>query len=86
MERFGLMDVQAQAVEDMRLGRLSGLERQKIHDDLAEVQALIQHLNEILGDDHLVVEMIKEDLLRIKDKYGDERRSEIGARCRRNRH
>lgn len=77
MERFGLMDVQAQAIVDMRLGRLSGLERQKIHDDLAEVQALIQHLNEILGDDHLVVEMIKEDLLRIKDKYGDERRSEI---------
>ena len=77
MERFGLTDVQAQAIVDMRLGRLSGLERQKIHDDLAEVQALIQHLNEILGDDHLVVEMIKEDLLRIKDKYGDERRSEI---------
>ncbi|HIV02424.1 MAG TPA: DNA topoisomerase 4 subunit A, partial [Candidatus Aphodoplasma excrementigallinarum] len=70
MERFGLTDVQAQAIVDMRLGRLSGLERQKIHDDLAEVQALIQHLNEILGDDHLVVEMIKEDLLRIKDKYG----------------
>lgn len=77
MERFGLTDVQAQAIVDMRLGRLSGLERQKIHDDLAEVQALIQHLNEILGDDHLVVEMIKEDLLRIKEKYGDPRRSEI---------
>lgn len=77
MERFGLTDVQAQAIVDMRLGRLSGLERQKIHDDLAEVQALIAHLNEILGDDHLVVEMVKEDLLRIKEKYGDARRSEI---------
>lgn len=77
MERFGLTDVQAQAIVDMRLGRLSGLERQKIHDDLAEVQALIARLNEILGDDHLVVEMVKEDLLRIKEKYGDARRSEI---------
>ena len=77
MERFGLTDVQAQAIVDMRLGRLSGLERQKIHNDLAEVQALIAHLNEILGDDHLVVEMVKEDLLRIKEKYGDARRSEI---------
>ena len=77
MERFGLTDVQAQAIVDMRLGRLSGLERQKIHDGLAEVQALIAHLNEILGDDHLVVEMVKEDLLRIKEKYGDARRSEI---------
>ncbi len=77
MERFGLTDVQAQAIVDMRLGRLSGLERQRFHDDLAEVQALIAHLNEILGDDHLVVEMVKEDLLRIKEKYGDARRSEI---------
>lgn len=77
MARFNLSDVQAQAIVEMRLGRLSGLERQKIHDDLAEVQALIQRLNEILGDDGLVVEMIKEDLLRIKEKHGDERRSEI---------
>lgn len=77
MDRFGLTDVQAQAIVEMRLGRLSGLERQKIHDDLAEVQELIKHLNEVLGDEHLVEEMIKEDLLRIKEKFGDDRRSEI---------
>ena len=77
MERFGLTDVQAQAIVDMRLGRLSGLERQKIHDELGEVQAQIKYLNDILADEELAQSIIKEDLIRIKEKYGDERRSEI---------
>lgn len=79
MARFSLDDVQAQAIVDMRLGRLSGLERQKIHDELAEIQALIQHLNEVLASDQLVLDIIKTDLLTIKEKYGDARRSEITA-------
>ena len=77
MERFGLTDVQAQAIVDMRLGRLSGLERQKIHDELNEVQAQIKYLNDVLADEELALSIIKEDLIRIKEKYGDERRSEI---------
>ncbi len=77
MERFGLDDVQAQAIVDMRLGRLSGLERQKIHDELNEVSAQIKYLNDILASEELANSIIKEDLIRIKEKYGDERRSEI---------
>lgn len=77
MERFALSDVQAQAIVDMRLGRLSGLERQKVHDELKEVRALIEYLNEILGDDNLVMQLLKEGFLSIKEKYGDDRRSEI---------
>ncbi len=77
IERFALTDVQAQAIVDMRLGRLSGLERQKIHEELAEVQAQIKRLNDILADEELAMSIIKEDLIRIKEKYGDERRSEI---------
>lgn len=79
MERFGLSDVQAQAIVDMRLGRLSGLERQKIHDELAELQQTIQYLNDILGDENKVLGIIKEELLKIKEKFGDERRTEITA-------
>lgn len=77
MERFGLSDIQAQAIVDMRLGRLSGLERQKVHDELDEVRALIKYLNEILGDESLVMKILKEGFLSIKEKYGDARRSEI---------
>ena len=77
IERFALTDVQAQAIVDMRLGRLSGLERQKIHEELAEVQAQIKRLNDILADEELAMSIIKEDLIKIKEKYGDERRSEI---------
>lgn len=79
MERFGLSDVQAQAIVDMRLGRLSGLERQKIHDELVELQQTIQHLNDILGNEDMVLEIIKDELIKIKEKFGDERRTEITA-------
>ena len=76
-ERFLLSDEQAQAIVDMTLGRLSGLERQKIEDRLAALYAKIKELNEILSDEGLVKEIIKTELLEIKRKYADERRTEI---------
>ncbi len=79
MERFNLTDVQAQAIVDMRLGRLSGLERQKLHDELDEVRAHIKYLNDLLGDENLASGVLKEEFLRMKEKYGDDRRSEIVA-------
>lgn len=79
MERFSLSDAQAQAIVDMRLGRLSGLERQKLHDELNEVCEQIKYYNELLGDEELANSVLKEDFLRVKEKYGDERRSEIVA-------
>ncbi len=79
MERFALSDEQAQAIVDMRLGRLSGLERQKIHDELLQVQDSIRYYNEVLADDSLVLAILKDDLNAIRDKYGDERRTEITA-------
>lgn len=77
IERFSLTDVQAQAIVDMRLGRLSGLERQKILDELQEVLKTIDYLNEILSSEELVLTIIKEDLIQIKEKFADERRTEI---------
>lgn len=79
MERFALSELQAQAIVDMRLGRLSGLERQKVADELEEIRATIEYLNSILGSEEKVLEIIKEDLIKIKDKYGDQRRTEIAA-------
>ena len=76
-ERFLLTDEQAQAIVDMTLGRLSGLERQKIEDRLNSLYAKIKELNEILADEGLVKEIIKTELLEIKRKYADERRTEI---------
>ncbi len=77
MERFGLTDIQAQAIVDMTLGRLSGMERQKIEDRLEFLYAKIKELKEILGDHAKLIEVIKEDLLQIKQKYGDDRRTDI---------
>jgi DNA gyrase subunit A len=77
MERYGLDDVQATAIVQMQLGRLSGLERDKIEQDYQETMQTIEHLQNILGDELLVLAIIKEDLIRIKDKFGDERRTEI---------
>ncbi len=79
MERFSLSDEQAQAIVDMRLGRLSGLERQKIHDELIQVQDAIRYYNEVLADDSLVLSILKDDLNNIREKYGDDRRTEITA-------
>ena len=79
MERFGLTDVQAQAILDMRLKTLSGLQREKIEEEYAELLKLIAHLKEILGSQRLVLEIIKEELLEIQEKFGDERKTKIVA-------
>ena len=79
MERFGLSDIQAQAILDMRLKTLSGLQREKIEDEYNELMKLIAHLREILSNEQLVYNIIKEELLEIKEKYGDERLTKIVA-------
>ena len=79
MERFGLTDIQAQAILDMRLKTLSGLQREKIEEEYAELMKLIEHLRAILASDKLVYDIIKEELFEIKDKYGDERKTKIVA-------
>ncbi len=77
MEKFNLSEKQAQAILDMRLQRLTGLERDKIEDEYAELVKTIAHLKEILEKEELVLKIIKEELLEIKNKYGDDRRTEI---------
>ena len=77
MERFGLSDIQAQAILDMRLKTLSGLQREKIEDEYNELMKLIAHLKEILSSATLVYDIIKEELLEIKNKYGDDRLTKI---------
>ena len=79
MERFGLSDIQAQAILDMRLKTLSGLQREKIEEEYKQLMELIAHLREILENEHLVLEIIKEEILEIKQKYGDERKTKIVA-------
>ena len=77
MERFSLSEAQAQAIVEMTLGKLSGMERQKIEDRLAALYSLIKELREILADETKLIAIIKEDLEFIKNKYGDERRTDI---------
>lgn len=79
MERFGLTDIQAQAILDMRLKTLSGLQREKIDEEYKQLMELIAHLREILNSERLVFEIIKEELIEIKDKFGDERKTKIVA-------
>ena len=79
MERFGLTDVQAQAILDMRLKTLSGLQREKIEEEYKQLMELIAHLREILNSERLVFEIIKEELIEIKNKFGDERKTKIVA-------
>ncbi len=79
MKRFGLTDIQAQAILDMRLKTLSGLQREKIDEEYNELMKLIAHLRDILNSERLVFEIIKEELLEIKNKYGDERKTKIVA-------
>ena len=79
MERFNLSDIQAQAILDMRLKTLSGLQREKIDEEYNELMKLIAHLREILANEQLVLDIIKEELLEIKQKYGDERKTKIVA-------
>ena len=77
MEKFGLTEVQAQAIVEMTLGRLSGLERQKIIDRLIKLRATIVELKGILADPEKIREIIKNELTDIKNKYADDRRTEI---------
>ena len=79
MERFGLDDIQAQAILDMRLKTLSGLQREKIESEYEELMKLIAHLREILSSEKLVFDIIKEECLEIKEKYGDDRLTKIIA-------
>lgn len=79
MERFGLSDIQAQAILDMRLKTLSGLQREKIEEEYNQLMELIAHLRDILNSERLVFDIIKEELLEIKDKFGDERKTKIVA-------
>ncbi len=79
MERFGLSEIQAQAILDMRLKTLSGLQREKIEEEYNELMKLIAHLKEILASETLVYQIIKEELIEIKEKFGDERKTKIIA-------
>jgi len=77
MERFALSDIQAQAIIDMRLRSLTGLERDKVKEEYNQLQQLIAHLKQILADESLQMSIIKDELLEMKEKYGDKRRTEI---------
>ena len=79
MERFGLTDVQAQSILDMRLARLAGIEREKIDKEFNELMEKIKYLTSVLESEEIVLGIIKDELLLIKEKYGDERRTEITA-------
>jgi DNA gyrase subunit A len=77
MATFGLSQAQAQAILDMQLQRLTGLERQKIVDELTEVLALIEHLRAILASDALLMQIVVDELREVRDRFGDARRTEI---------
>uniref|UniRef100_UPI002557E014 DNA gyrase C-terminal beta-propeller domain-containing protein n=1 Tax=Xylanibacter rodentium TaxID=2736289 RepID=UPI002557E014 len=76
-ERFDFDDVQAKAIVDMRLAQLTGLNMDKLHKEYEDLQALIAYLQSILDDPELCKKVMKEELLEVKEKYGDERRTEI---------
>ena len=78
IERFELTDAQAQAIVDMRLRALTGLEREKIENEYAELQKKIEEYKAILADRKVLLGVIKEEIILIRDKYGDERRTSIG--------
>ena len=78
MERFGLDDVQAQAIVDMRLKALTGLEREKLENEYKELMEKIDYLKTILADEKVLLGVIKEEIMVIAEKYGDERRTAIG--------
>ena len=78
MERFELSEAQAQAIVDMRLRALTGLEREKLEDEHEELQKKIAELKMILGDENLLLGVIKTEIMAIAEKYGDDRRSKIG--------
>jgi DNA gyrase subunit A len=77
MERFGLSEIQSRAIVEMRLRQLTGLEQEKLRAEYAEIMALIEYLKSILSSLELQMKIIKDELLEIRDKYGDKRRTEI---------
>ena len=77
MERFSLTEIQARAIVEMRLRQLTGLEQDKLHAEYEEVKKLIEYLNQVLSDEKLQMQIIKDELTEIKDKFGDRRRTEI---------
>ena len=77
MQNYSLTEIQAKAILDLRLQKLTGLEQNKIKEEHAELMKLIAHLENILGDELLRMSIIKDELIEIRDKYGDERRTEI---------
>ncbi|MBD8348316.1 DNA gyrase subunit A [Dysgonomonas sp. HGC4] len=77
INRFQLSDIQSRAIVEMRLRQLTGLEQDKLHSEYSEIQKLIAYLNEILNDEVLCMQVIKDELIEVRDKYGDIRRSEI---------
>lgn len=76
-ERFGLDEIQTRAIVEMRLRQLTGLEMEKLRNEYEELMKLIAHYNDILNNEHVLREVIKEELVEIRDKYGDERRTKI---------
>lgn len=77
MEKFGLSEIQAKAILEMRLQRLTGLEREKIQKEYEEIMKLIEHLKAILESEEMRMDIIKEELTELREKYGDDRRSDI---------
>ena len=78
MERFGLSEVQAQAILDMQLKRLQGLEKEKLEAEFAELEKKIAYYNQLLSDETMLRGVLKDELIEIRDKFGDERKTEIG--------
>ena len=79
MDRFSLSEIQAQAILDMQLRRLQGLEKEKIENEYQELLQKIAYYNELLSDEHKMMGVVKEELLEIKNKYGDKRKTKIKA-------
>jgi len=77
MSNFGLSEIQSKAILEMRLQRLTGLERDKIRDEYTELMKMIEHYRNILSDESLRMEIIRNEMIEMKEKYGDERRTEI---------
>ncbi len=77
MERFGLDDIQAQAILDMQLKRLQGLEEEKLRNEYSELMKRIEYYNELLSDETMLKSVLKDELTAIRDKFGDDRRTEI---------
>ncbi|OUN74777.1 DNA gyrase subunit A [Barnesiella sp. An55] len=77
MERFSLSEKQAQAIVDMRIGQLTGLDQDKLRNEYADIEKMIAYYHQILSDDAVCMKVMKDELLEIKEKYGDERKTEI---------